>query len=112
LVIFACQGVAAAMPDRFLTGWFMSTMLISPGEWAQNEFGFAQLGDRRRNRRLVSIAQHLAAHPGGTLPQVFPDWAELKAAYRFFGQEGSIFNRFSPRMWSAPGAAATRPESI
>ena len=100
------------MPDRFLTGWFMSTMLISPGEWAQNEFGFAQLGDRRRNRRLVSIAQHLAAHPGGTLPQVFPDWAELKAAYRFFGQEGSIFNRFSPRMWSAPGAAATRPESI
>ena len=76
------------MPDRFLTGWIMSTMLISPGEWAQNEFGFAQLGDRRRNRRLVNIAQHLAAHPGGTLPQAFPEWAELKAAYRFFGQEG------------------------
>jgi hypothetical protein len=81
------------MPDRFLTGWFMSTMLISPGEWAQNEFGFAQLGDRRRNRRLVNIAQHLAAHPGGTLPQAFPDWAELKAAYRFFGPEGVNFQQ-------------------
>jgi hypothetical protein len=82
------EGVAAAMPGRFLTGGFMSTMLVSPGEWAQNEFGFAQLGDQRRNRRLVNIAKNLAAHPGGTLPQAFPDWAELKAAYRFFGQAG------------------------
>jgi hypothetical protein len=103
LQFFACQGVAAATPDRFLTGWIMSTMLISPGEWAQNEFGFAQLGDRRRNRRLVNIAQHLAAHPGGTLPQVFPDWAELKAAYRFFGQAGVGFQQIL-----APHAERTR----
>jgi hypothetical protein len=57
------------------------------------EFGFAQLGDRRRNKRLVNIATHLAASPGGTLPQAFPDWAELKAAYRFFGQPGVSFER-------------------
>lgn len=69
----------------------MSMMLISPGEWAQNEFGFAQLGDRRRNKRLVNIAEHLAASPGGALPQAFPDWSELKAAYRFFGQAGVGF---------------------
>ena len=81
------------MPDRFLTGWFMSTILTSPGEWAQHEFGFAQLGDRRRNKRLVNIAQHLAASPGGTLPQAFPDWAELKAAYRFLGQAGVNFQQ-------------------
>jgi hypothetical protein len=42
---------------------------------------------------LVNIAQHLAAAPGGTLPQAFPDWAELKAAYRFFGQRGVSFER-------------------
>lgn len=78
-------------PGRFLTGWFMSTMLIAPREWAQNEFGFAQLGDQRRNKRLVNIAQNLAACPGGTLPQAFPDWAELKAAYRFFDQTGVNF---------------------
>ena len=66
---------------------------MAPGEWAQNEFGFAQLGDRRRNQRLVNIAQHLAAHPGGTLPQAFPDWAELKAAYRFFDQAGVSFQQ-------------------
>ena len=78
-------------PDRFLTHGFMNQILTSPREWAQHEFGFAQLGDQRRNRRLVKIAQQLAAHPGGTLPQTFCDWAELKAAYRFFGQAGVGF---------------------
>ena len=71
----------------------MSTTLLPPGQWAQCEFGFAQLGDQRRNQRLVNIAEHLAARPGGTLPQAFPDWAELKAAYRFFGQRGVSFER-------------------
>ena len=71
----------------------MSTTLIPPGQWAQQEFGFAQLDDARRNKRLVKIATHLATHPGGTLPQAFPDWAELKAAYRFFGQSGVTFQR-------------------
>ena len=71
----------------------MSTSLLPPGQWAQCEFGFAQLGDKRRHQRLVDIAEHLAASPGGTLPQAFPDWAELKAAYRFFGQRGVSFER-------------------
>ena len=71
----------------------MSTMLIPAGQWAQNAFGFAPLGDKRRNQRLVNIAQNLAAHPGGTLPQAFPHWTELKAAYRFFGQAGVSFQQ-------------------
>jgi hypothetical protein len=66
----------------------MSAALSSPEAWAQAEFGFAQLGDQRRNKRLVKIAKNLAMAPGGSLPQAFPDWAELKAAYRFFGQRG------------------------
>jgi hypothetical protein len=51
------------------------------------------LGDLRRTKRLVTIATPLAAAPGGTLPQAFPHWAELKAAYRFFGQRGVNFER-------------------
>jgi hypothetical protein len=69
----------------------MTTSLLPAAQWAQNEFGFAQLGDQRRHRRLVNIAEHLAASPGGTLPQAFPLWAELKAIYRFFG--GVTFER-------------------
>jgi Transposase DNA-binding/Transposase Tn5 dimerisation domain len=71
----------------------MSTTLLAPALWAQNEFAFAELGDLRRSKRLVNIATHLARHPGGTLPQAFPDWAELKAAYRFFGQSGVTYER-------------------
>jgi hypothetical protein len=69
----------------------MSTTLLPPAQWAQQEFGFAQLGDQRREQRLIKIATGLASNPGGTLPQAFPDWAELKAAYRFFGQRGVSF---------------------
>ena len=69
----------------------MNTTLLAPAQWAQNEFAFAPLGDTRRNKRLVKIATQLAAKPGGTLPQAFPDWAELKAAYRFFGQSGATY---------------------
>lgn len=70
----------------------MIDSLLPPAQWAQNEFGFAQLGDQRRSKRLVNIAQKLAASPGGTLPQAFPDWAELKAAYRFFSGPGASFD--------------------
>ena len=71
----------------------MRTALHPPAQWAQIEFGPALLGDRRRTKRLVNIATHLAASPGGTLPQAFPHWAELKAAYRFFDQRGVSFER-------------------
>jgi hypothetical protein len=70
-----------------------TTTLIPPQQWAQNEFGFANLGDKRRNKRLVKIATNLAGSPGGTLPQAFPDWDELKAAYRLFDQREVTFER-------------------
>lgn len=71
----------------------MCTTLLSPAQWAQNEFGSAPLGDQRRTKRLLRIAAALAENPGGTLPQAFPQWDELKAAYRFFGQRGVTFER-------------------
>ncbi len=71
----------------------MIDSLLSPAQWAQHEFGIAQLGDSRRNKRLVNIAQHLAASPGGTLPQAFPHWDELKGAYRFFESSGATFEK-------------------
>jgi len=60
-----------------------STSLLAPAQWAQTEFALAQLGDQRRSQRLVQMATSLAQTPTGTLPQAFPAWHELKAAYRF-----------------------------
>jgi hypothetical protein len=63
----------------------MRTNALQPaGQWAQEEFGFANLGDVRLNKRLVNVMTKLAQNPGGTLPQALPEWAELKAAYRLF----------------------------
>lgn len=87
----------------------MSTTLLSPSQWAQQEFGFAQLGDQRRNKRLVNIAEHLAARPGGTLPQAFDHWAELKAAYRFFGQRGVSFERVLAPHWERTRQLCQQP---
>jgi hypothetical protein len=45
-------------------------------------FGAAVLGDKRRTKRLVLLADRMAQHPGGTLPHKFKDPAMLKALYR------------------------------
>ncbi|HYG35727.1 MAG TPA: transposase DNA-binding-containing protein, partial [Clostridia bacterium] len=87
----------------------MCTALKAPAQWAQDEFGLAQLDDQHRNKRLVKIAEHLAANPAGTLLQAFPDWAELKAAYRFFGQRGVSFERIITPHLERTGQACRLP---
>lgn len=41
----------------------------------------------------MNIGDQLAARPGGTLPQAFEDWAELKGAYRFFADPRNTFEK-------------------
>lgn len=53
-------------------------------DWAQAEFGAAELGDARRTARLVQLARQLGERPEASLPQALEDGAALKAAYRFF----------------------------
>ena len=61
----------------------MPRSIWPPAQWAQATFEAAELGDQRRTQRLIQMASRLAEHPGGTLPQAFTAWAELKGAYRF-----------------------------
>lgn len=60
----------------------MNSYLRPPAQWAELQFGSVELGDRRLNRRLVEVVSRLAQNPTGRLPQAFPDWKDLKAAYR------------------------------
>jgi len=55
--------------------------------WADEEFGDADLGDVRRNARLVQLATVLGAQPNASLPDACDDPATLKAAYRFFDND-------------------------
>ena len=56
----------------------------SPAEWARNHFGGAEMSDIRRVDRLITIAEAMALSPGQTLPQMFAQRYDLKAAYNFF----------------------------
>jgi hypothetical protein len=64
----------------------MSDLLRCAALWAQKEMGQAQLGDRRRTQRLVKVTTALAQGPHGTLPTTFPDWKDLRAAYRLLAE--------------------------
>jgi hypothetical protein len=52
-----------------------------PQAWAEANFAEAELGDRRRTRRLINTAAELAHQPEGSLPEHF-SWNPLRAVYR------------------------------
>lgn len=61
----------------------MTTEPMTTGQtFGERHFGRAQLGDQRRTRRLVALADQLASHPGGTLPHKVKSPKDLKALYR------------------------------
>jgi hypothetical protein len=49
--------------------------------FGQEHFGSAYLADKRRTRSLVDLADRIARHPGGTLPQKFKDPLALRRCY-------------------------------
>ena len=50
-------------------------------------FGHAELGDVRRTRRLVELADRMAHRPGGTLPEKINSPKDLKSLYRLLDAE-------------------------
>jgi hypothetical protein len=55
--------------------------------WTNNEFFSADLGDERLNKRLSIISERFAQSPTSPINHACDDWAETKAAYRFFRNE-------------------------
>jgi|SRR6516162_189638 hypothetical protein len=82
---------------------------MAPAQWAQTEFGLVDLGHRRRTQRLVNIGTHLAQSPGGTLPQAFPEWDQLKGAYRFFSQPQVTAQQIQTPHWERTRSSCREP---
>jgi len=61
---------------------------MDAASFGEEVFAAAALGDRRRTRRLVAVADQLVRRPEGTLPQKLSDPAALKAAYRLMDADG------------------------
>ncbi len=57
-------------------------MSSSTSKWVAGELITLSLGDQRLNNRAKLIVQRLADRPGGSIPPVCENQAEVKAAYR------------------------------
>jgi hypothetical protein len=55
--------------------------VTAAAEWAARQFTPVRLGDVRRTRRVVHLAEAMARQPGGSIPQLFATTYEVKAAY-------------------------------
>lgn len=75
---------------------------MSADEWAVEEFGRVQLGDLRRNERLVLIGRRAAETPSGYVSEVFGSKAERQGAYDFLESEKTSYEPIG----DAVGAAA------
>lgn len=55
--------------------------------FGEMNFGNAELGDKRRTKRLVKLVDQMCARPGGTLPQKIRCPADLQAFYRLMDKD-------------------------
>lgn len=73
--------------------------VVDNEEWVENNFGSCDLGDARRTKRLIKIADNMLAAPEKSLPQQNVEWADVKAAYRFFANENNTFKGITAPHW-------------
>lgn len=71
--------------------------VTSDNQWAVEEFAHVELNDARLNRRCQEIAHALGQQPNTPINQACEDWADTKAAYRFFDN-----NKVTPDRILAP----------
>jgi hypothetical protein len=64
-----------------------SDLSSSEYQWCLDEFASVELQDARLNGRCGELAVQLAMQPNGPINQACEDWADTKAAYRFFDND-------------------------
>lgn len=74
-------------------------LVFDTNTWAQQQFSRCQLGDERRTRRLVRLAEQVVSHPSGSFPEQTEMWSDLKAAYRLLDQPQVTFQSVAEAHW-------------
>jgi len=64
-----------------------SLSVSSEYQWCRDEFAGVELHDARLNARCSELAVQLAMQPSLSVNQACEDWADAKAAYRFFDND-------------------------
>lgn len=81
----------------------MAMLTLDIADWAEQQFGTCDLGDRRRTKRVVQLAAQVATQPDASTPKQTERWSDCKAAYRLFDQPDVTFDALI-----APHCAQTR----
>ena len=55
--------------------------------WVDRELADCDFVDERLGKRFRSLLEQHSSSPGDSIPLVCQDWANTKAAYRFFDNE-------------------------
>lgn len=80
--------------------WTESAMKVLDSEqWVGENFGDCNLGDKRRTKRLLKVASNMLAAPEQSIPQQNQEWADVKAAYRFFDNDNVTFENVAHSHW-------------
>ncbi len=61
---------------------------MTTSDWATTEFEGVELGDKRLEERLATIAGQFMASTESPINKACGTWSETKAAYRFFQNDG------------------------
>jgi hypothetical protein len=86
---------------RELLGGSPKVAVAFTGDWADQEWGSASLGDARLVQRLVTLGRDRYARPQASIPQTCGSRAKTKAAYRFFDHErATLQNLLAPHIES------------
>jgi len=81
-------------------------------DWAEEEFGRADLGDARLTERLVDIVRDFYARPQASVPQACQSRAKTKAAYRFFEHPHISMDKVLKQHYAATLGRISRQEVV
>lgn len=88
------------------------TLITDVQKWAEQQWGQARLGDRRRTVRAVKLGAQLAAQPAASVPTQTGSWGEAKAAYRLLQEPKVTHAALSQGHWDATRRGARTRQGV
>jgi hypothetical protein len=109
-----CGNVREELHSETMLSVVTRETLVTEGaqDWAEEEFGRAELGDQRLTNRLVDIARDFYARPQASVPQACQTRAKTKAAYRFFEHPATSMDRVLHRHYETTLARMSREKVV
>ena len=62
-------------------------------KWSEEQWLYADFGDKRRNLRAVKLGINLMLNPQKSFPDQMQSWKDLKLAYRLFSQKDVTYEK-------------------